>query len=593
MVVVAIAWGLLLLGRAPASAAGLGERTLSFRSDAEVSSDGSLLVKETISYQFPEPRHGIVRKLVTRQRYDDGHERVYPLDVLQVTSPDGAPTDFTVTRTGPVEEIRIGDPDVLIDGQHTYEITYRLEGLLNDLSDHVELYWNATGNLSEVPTDRVDITLTGPAEIMDAACFQGRQGSTDDCDRNEVAGSQSRFEAGLLGPREGVTVVVAFPPGAVTPSPTPILEESRTIGWGFRPTAGSASGAGVALLAVGAGVGTLAYRKGRDRQAVGSAVDVAFAGDRGATVRRPLFEKQVTPVQFEPPDGVPPGLFGTLVDERADVRDVSATIVDLAVRGYLRIEEELNASGKVRDYRLVSLRTGDDELRPYEARLLERLFAEGGTVELSALQTHFHGQMAEVRDLMYRDVVDQGWFRARPDRTRQAWTAIGVMAVIAAVGITAVLASTVGWGLFGLALVAGGLALVIGARWMPARTAKGSGVLVRALGFAVFIRESEKHRAEFAEKANLFTEYLPYAVALGCTQKWARAFAGLAVPAPTWYVGSQPFLDPIVFGLSVSRFSSTAATMLVSTPGGSGASGFASGGGFSGGGGGGGGVGSW
>ena len=146
---------------------------------------------------------------------------------------------------------------------------------------------------------------------------------------------------------------------------------------------------------------------------------------------------------------------------------------------------------------------------------------------------HFHPQMTEVRDAMYKEVVAQGWYRARPDRTRRAWTAIGVMAVLAAAAVTALLAATVGWGLVGLALVAGGLALVIGARWMPARTAKGSGVLTRALGFAVFIRESEANRAQFAEKANLFTEYLPYAVALGCTERWARAFAGLAVPPPT------------------------------------------------------------
>jgi hypothetical protein len=590
---VAIALGLVLGGPAPARAEGLGERMLSFHSEAEVDSSGSLLVKETISYQFPEPRHGIIRSVVTRERYDDGHERVYPLQVLEVSSPDGAPAEFAVIQEGPVEQIRIGDPDVLVEGRHAYEITYRLDGLMNAFSDHVELYWNATGNLTEVPTDQVDITVSGPGEITDAACFQGAKGSTDDCDRNEVAGSQGRFEASLLGPREGVSVVLAFPPDSVTPAPVPILEDSRTLGWGFRATPASAGGAGLALLAVGAGVGTLAYRKGRDRQAVGSAVDVAFANDRGPSMRRPLFEKQIAPVQFEPPEGVPPGLFGTLVDERADVRDVSATIVDLAVRGYLRIEEELGSSGKVKDYRLVFLRGADDELRPYETRLLEALFADGASVELGALKTHFHSEMAAVRDAMYRDVVAQGWFRARPDRTRHAWTAIGVMVVIAAIGITALLATTVGWGLIGLALVAGGVALVIGARWMPARTAKGSGVLVRALGFAVFIRESEKHRAQFAEKANLFTEYLPYAVALGCTQKWARAFAGLAVPPPTWYVGSTPFLDPIVFGASISRFSSTAGTTLIATPGGSGVSGFSSGGGFSGGGGGGGGVSSW
>jgi uncharacterized membrane protein YgcG len=586
---------LVVVPGSTAGAEGLGERVLSFTSDAEVEADGSLLVHETIVYQFPEPRHGIIRSLVTRQRFDSSHERVYPLDVVSVSSPDGAPVEYVVSTNGAVQEIRIGDPSIEIDGQHTYDLTYRLEGLLNSQPDSVELFWNATGNLSDVPTDRAQVTVHGPTGITNADCFQGAKGSRERCGRNDVAGDRALFEADELGPHEGLTVVVALPQDAVSPPPAPILEETRTLAWGFQGSPSRWGATALALAAAGIGLGLLAYRKGRDQRAVGSAIDVAFADERSPSRRRPLFEHKVGPVQFEPPDHVPPGLFGTLVDERADVRDVSATIVDLAVRGYLRIEEIGPTTGRRRDqdYRLVSLRPADERLRRYESILVSHLFADGGTVELSDLLMHFHPQMAEVRDAMYKEVVDQGWYRAPPDRTRRAWTAIGVMALIAAVAVTALLAVTVGWGLVGLALVAGALALIIGARWMPARTAKGSGVLTRALGFAVFIRESEAHRAQFAEKVNLFTEYLPYAVALGCTERWARAFAGLAVPPPTWYVGSQPFaFEPVAFGSAVAGFSSRAGTTLVATPGGSGGSGF-SGGGFSGGGGGGGGVSSW
>ena len=312
----------------------------------------------------------------------------------------------------------------------------------------VELFWNATGNLSQVPTDRAQVTVHGPAGITDAACFQGAAGSRDQCSRNDVSGDSAVFEADGLGPREGLTVVVALPKDAVAPPPTPILEESHTLAWGFRGTPGRVGASAVTLLAAGAGVGLLAYRKGRDQRAVGSAVDVAFADERSVSQRRPLFERQVGPVQFEPPDHMPAGLFGTLVDERADVRDVSATIVDLAVRGYLRIEE-LEPTGSRRrdkDYRLVALKPADDRLRPYEALLLGHLFADGESVELSSLMMHFHPQMTEVRDAMYKEVVAQGWYRARPDRTRRAWTAIGVMAVLAAAAVTALLAATVGLG---------------------------------------------------------------------------------------------------------------------------------------------------
>jgi uncharacterized membrane protein len=135
---------------------------------------------------------------------------------------------------------------------------------------------------------------------------------------------------------------------------------------------------------------------------------------------------------------------------------------------------------------------------------------------------------------------------------------------------------------------------MVAARWMPKRTAKGYAVLRHAEGFKRFIDESEKRRAEFAEKKNLFSEYLPYAVVFGATKKWAHAFAGLGDEPPdtsSWYV-SQHALDYALFSSAIDGFAVTTAGTLTSAPASTGASGF-SGGGFSGGGGGGGGGGSW
>jgi uncharacterized membrane protein len=129
---------------------------------------------------------------------------------------------------------------------------------------------------------------------------------------------------------------------------------------------------------------------------------------------------------------------------------------------------------------------------------------------------------------------------------------------------------------------------------MPRRTAKGTGVLVRTLGFKRFIDESERDRAQFAEKQHLFTEYLPYAVVFGATEQWAKAFAGLDGELPdqsSWYVSNHPFTF-VAFSHSMDGFTTTSAGTIASTPSGSGSSGFG-GGGFSGGGGGGGGGGSW
>ena len=139
------------------------------------------------------------------------------------------------------------------------------------------------------------------------------------------------------------------------------------------------------------------------------------------------------------------------------------------------------------------------------------------------------------------------------------------------------------------------LVLIWGAHLMPRRTPKGIGMIRRVLGFRTYIETAEKDEAQFAERANLFSQYLPYAIVFGCTEKWARAFGGLAeqeqAAAAGWYVGAHPFTTAALVS-SIDDFAVTTAGTIASTPSSSGSSGFG-GGGFSGGGGGGGGGGSW
>jgi uncharacterized protein (TIGR04222 family) len=298
------------------------------------------------------------------------------------------------------------------------------------------------------------------------------------------------------------------------------------------------------------------------------------------------------PMQFEPPDKLRPGQLGVLVDERANPLDVTATIVDLAARGYLTIEEtQTERWFRKPDWTLHRKKDGDD-LLPYERKLLDGLFSSGDTVKVSELRNKFAERMHKVENALYDDAVKQGWYLRRPDKVRGFWHAMGVVALVLAIGVTVLLAKFTHLGLLGVPLVLGALALLVAARWMPSRTAKGTGVLVRAMGFRRFMVESDPERMHFAERRNLFYDYLPYAVVFGVTEKWAHAFAGLAgeQPAPSWYVSSHPF-EVAAFAHAVDGFTVTSAGTLTSTPGSSGSSGFS--GGSAGGGGGGGGGGSW
>ena len=132
-------------------------------------------------------------------------------------------------------------------------------------------------------------------------------------------------------------------------------------------------------------------------------------------------------MQFQPPEGLRPGQLGTLLDERANVVDVTATIVDLAVRGHLRIVELERAHWfSSRDWRLEKLSGGTGELLPFEQELYNGLFLSGDQVLLSSLKKTFAARMAKVQTALYVDVTRAGWFRGRPDKVRGAWQTGGL-----------------------------------------------------------------------------------------------------------------------------------------------------------------------
>ncbi|MEX0743650.1 MAG: DUF2207 domain-containing protein, partial [Actinomycetota bacterium] len=555
-----------------------------------------LEITETIVQDFGDvPRHGIFRSIPNRQLVDDRFDRVYRIELLGVRTSEGAPDDVETTQEGGSFVIRIGHPDITITGEHTYRIVYRVEGAMNGFDTHDELYWNAVGTEWEQPIALTHVRVEGPAPVDRIACYQGPFGSTLGCTREQIKDGAAVFVQENLGSFTGMSVVVALPAGTVA-STAPILEERWSLGRAFSLTPSTVLGAIGLLGLVVVGFVWLMWKRGRDVRFVGSQVDQVMGGPEGAgTQAVPLFESGTAPVEFAPPEDLRPGQVGTLIDEEANTLDVSATIVDLAVRKYLVIEElpKKWLFGKA-DWKLTRLPADADGLRPYERTLLNGLFEDGPEVELSDLRKTFAARLQKVKDALYRDVVERKWFFRPPDRVRQVWLGIGAVVLLAGIAITVLLAVRTKLALLGIPFAIGGLLLVFGAKRMPARTAKGTAMTRRVNGFRTVIETAEEHTARWAEQENVFTRFLPYAIVFGVTDKWAKAFESLGqMPADdmSWYVSTQPFAY-VAFADSMDSFSVTTSGVISATPSGSGGSGF-SGGGFSGGGGGGGGGGSW
>lgn len=543
----------------------------SFAAEYTVRADGVLAVVETVNVDFgAQQKHGIFRYVPVRARYDDTHDRVYGLAVRSVTNASGALWHYETSTQGADEVIKIGDPSRTVTGKQTYRIVYEVRGALNGFADHDELFWNATGSWParmRSATVRVQVERAGVTRV---ACYQGALGSTETCSAAIAGGAADMRSTRVLVAGEQVTVVAEFPKGAV-PEPTPMLEARArdfTRWWDLTPGTVAAS-----LLVLVAGLGLLfrRWQAGRD------------PGDPRTTV-----------AEYEPPEKLRPAEVGLLIDESADTKDLTATIIQLAVRGYLRIHEaEAKGIFGRADWTLERLRPADESLAPYERRLLEGLFASGDDVRLSDLKGTFHDVLHKAERDLYDASVANGWFAADPERVRAIWAAIAAGILVVGAAAAWLLGTALGAGLVGAAIVVVGLAMLAVTRAMPRRTAKGRELTWHIKGFRRYMATAETDRQRFAERENIFVAYLPYAIVFGLVSKWAQAFKDIDVQRATqgWYAGTS-FTNVALFSSGLAGFSGGLSTAISSTPAASGSSGFG-GGGFAGGGGGGGGGGSW
>jgi uncharacterized membrane protein YgcG len=259
-------------------------------------------------------------------------------------------------------------------------------------------------------------------------------------------------------------------------------------------------------------------------------------------------DPQIGPVPTflsEPPSDLPPAIVGTLVDERADPRDAISTIIDLAERGYLAIEEGktegLFGLGGGSTFTFKRSDKPAEDLRPFEKTLLNRLFS-GKQLErtMDSIRDKFYTVIAQIQGNLYDELVTEGFFDSNPNNTRNGWSIFAVLIMGLAIVVGFLLFPLmVDWGIvvvlpplaIGAVAVAG---LIVGPA-MPAKTRKGAEEAAKWKAFYEYLRNMEKY-AQVEEATDQFERYLPYAVAFGLDKAWIRKFSQVsAMPIPYWY----------------------------------------------------------
>lgn len=608
------------LGSAAPAYAADGDVIASMQIDYTVTAEGVLQVKETIDYRFgASGRHGIFRDLITRQAYpdDDSKDQLYDISNISVSSPTGANTDVakqTETTSGDDRgkfiRLQIGSPSETVASAETYVISYEVRGALRHFADHSELYWNATGAGWDAGMTAVTVNVTVPEGVTQTACFAGETTSKNACTSASVQGGTGVFTQDQLAPQTGLTIVAGIPAGVVSPD-TPIVVDAPSLLERAGVSTPALVGAGAVTVLAPVAAAVYARTGNKDQRFVGPPGTFPSAGGSAPTVKDTLSAKQL-PVAFAPPR-IPPAAGGYLIDATINTVETSATLIDLAVRGGLRIIDQ-------EDEKYVELVDPSKAVAPHEKALVHGLFQggqPGATVPLKRGQVGdkkmYKAHIAH-RDALQKMATDSGWYVRQPvpNRTKAGLSSaknifIGVIIVgfIAFHGTTFAALSLplfVKVAAIAVPLIAVVIGLFVWRRTAGRGTRSGVG---RALtdqveGFRTYLDTAEANQLRFEEGEDIFSRYLPWAIALEMAEKWQKLCAKLVaegrIPEPTgWYVGPNIYYSSFFFGgggLSDSMASAFSAPPTPASSGGGSSSGFG-GGGCSGGGGGGGGGGSW
>ncbi|MGI5897598.1 MAG: DUF2207 domain-containing protein [Candidatus Dojkabacteria bacterium] len=555
----------LFVSYTPVSALGLEkERVTLFESDIELKQDTKIIVNEKIHYYFPLERHGIYRDIPTSYKVLGGFRRPTIVKIKEVKyypSADSSRirTDYQQKLENGYSKLKIGREDEMISGNYVFEISYTIDNLTNYFDDHDEIYQNITGNYWTVPFDKAVATITLPGNVTKSVCYTGVKGSTEtNCIITDLSSGDNHkivVEAEDLQVGEGLTVALAMPKGTLLDTRPRQKREFILANIGI-------------FLPIPVIVGLYFLVKKNNKN------------------------KKLTVIpHYDAPKKIYPLLATSILRKQNISKGISAEIIQLAVSGYIRIEQE----GK-KKYILHRIAKSDEKLSSVQKSLLDGIFNDNDNVNIKDLKSSFYKTVASITRALDKEQTETGYIDKKKVNLKNGLFIGGfcLMFVSGAFFGPAIQFATLGW-VLGFFLSA--FAISISGLFIDVRTKEGNKIYYELQGLKKYINTAEKRRIEFHDDpkkySGVFEKLLPYAIIFGLEKKWIKEFEDI-YQQPDWYQGDFDTFNTYMLTNSISNLNSNIGSSVnaySSSDGGSWGSGFS--GGSSGGGGGGGGGGSW
>ena len=542
----------------------LADSITEFNSRIEVQQDGSLIVTEIINFKFDAYKRGIFRDFPTDYKDAYGNKHRVSFKVLDIKK-DGHSENCSVSRYLNGYRLLIGNSDkYLSPGNYSYEIKYQTNRQVGFFKNHDELYWNVTGNGWPVIINKAkaEVILPQNITIEKVEAYTGRYGQSYRNYLSNFHENIAKFETTkYLLPNEGLTTVVGWPKGFIKEQT--FIEKVKYF---FEDNIEILFFVLFILL-------ILSYY-----------IFFWFKFCR-------ISKKTIIPL-FESPDNLLPAEIAYIINKSYSNQCLSASLVDMAVKGSITIERE---NTKYISHKYILKRVKESTIELYE-NIFDKLFKSHSEIKITDSNSNIFNKIISYCKNNLSNKFDKLYINFN-----YRYFGFGLILTIILSASYFFLGQVSILAIFLLAILV--LINIIFYFVLQTYTESGQRVYEQILGFKMFLSFTEKERLKYLTNTEQtpqeYETFLPYAMALGVEVLWTKQFSGLfermakegVSYVPLWYYGYRGQFYPNFSSFSNSFTQSISSSTY--TPGSK--SGFSGGkgGGFSGGGGGGGGGGSW